>query len=136
MSTINDEVKVEGVYGGVQANGTTSSVNTDGNPTGSWTTENSSSTVASSTSSTTTTTSSSTNLPVTRSFWSNMKAFWLQEIDLKQKIDWKREIKVELTPYQQKIEDEINEFLHQDITWEKFRNFITKPFSSKAKSNS
>ena len=34
------------------------------------------------------------------------------------------EIKVELTPYQQKIEDEINEFLHQEITWEGFKNFL------------
>ena len=88
MSTENEEVRVDGVYGGVETG---------------------------------------ENLPVQRTFWSNMKAFWLQEIDLT-KIDWKREIKVELTPYQQKIEDEINEFLHQDVTWEKFRNFITKPF--------
>ena len=112
MSTLDDEMKVEGVYGGVQSDVTTSNT----------------------TASTTGTTASSANLPVTRSFWSNMKAFWLQEIDLK-KIDWKREIKVELTPYQQKIENEINEFLHQDITWAKFRDFITKPFSSKSKSN-
>lgn len=116
MSNIDDEIKVEGVYGGVQSDVTTSSNTT------------------STTSTSSTTTASSANLPVTRSFWSNMKAFWLQEIDLK-KIDWKREIKVELTPYQQKIEDEINEFLHQDITWAKFRDFITKPFSSKVKSN-
>ena len=27
------------------------------------------------------------------------------------------EIQIELTPYQQKVEDEINDFLHQDITW-------------------
>ena len=51
-------------------------------------------------------------------FWSNVKAFWLQ------KIDWNTEIRVELTPYQQKIEDEINEFLHQEITWEKVHNFL------------
>ena len=111
MATIDDEVKVNGVYGGV----TTTNSETTTSTTGTVTAEN-------------------VNLPVTRSFWSNMKAFWLQEIDLK-KIDWKREIKVELTPYQQKIENEINEFLHQDITWAKFRNFITKPFSSKAKNN-
>ena len=36
------------------------------------------------------------------------------------------EIKVELTPYQQKIEDEINEFLHQEITWKGFMNFLFK----------
>lgn len=112
MSTIDDEVRFEGVYGGTETG--TSATTTSG-------------------SSTTTTTASSANLPVTRSFWSNMKAFWLQEIDLTQKIDWKREIKVELTPYQQKIENEINDFLHQDVTWEKFRSFITKPFSSSKK---
>ena len=117
MSTIDEEIKVEGVYGGV----TTGETNT----------------TATNTTATTTTTNAATteNLPVVRSFWSNMKAFWLQEIDLTKKIDWKREIKIELTPYQQKIEDEINDFLHQEITWEKFRNFITRPFSSKAKTN-
>lgn len=113
MATLDDEERIEGVYGGVQTQSTNST---------------------STTSETTTSTSSTNNLPVARSFWSNMKAFWLQEIDLK-KIDWKREIKVELTPYQQKIENEINDFLHQDITWEKFRNFITKPFTSKSKNS-
>lgn len=51
-------------------------------------------------------------------FWTRFKAFWLQDID------WKKEIKVELTPYQQKVEDEINEFLHQEITWEKVKKFL------------
>ena len=59
-----------------------------------------------------------TNLPAKQGFWSKFKAFWLQEID------WNREIKVELTPYQQKVEDEINEFLHQEITWEKVQDFL------------
>lgn len=36
------------------------------------------------------------------------------------------EIKVELTPYEQKIEDEINEFLHQEVTWQGFKNFLFK----------
>ncbi len=58
------------------------------------------------------------NLPAKIGFWDKFKAFWLQEID------WNREIKVELTPYQQKVEDEINEFLHQDITWEKVHDFL------------
>ena len=35
-----------------------------------------------------------------------------------------KEIKVELTPYQQKIEDEINEFLHQAVTWQKIHDFL------------
>ena len=58
------------------------------------------------------------DLPVKRGFWSKFKAFWLQEID------WNKEIKVELTPYQQKVEDEINDFLHQQITWEKVHDFL------------
>ena len=61
---------------------------------------------------------SNSKLPTKRGFWSSFKAFWLQEID------WNTEIQVELTPYQQKIEDEINEFLHQEITWEKVHNFL------------
>lgn len=52
------------------------------------------------------------NLPVKTGFWSKFKAFWLKEI------------KVELTPHQQKIENEINEFLHQEITWEKVHDFL------------
>lgn len=58
------------------------------------------------------------NLPAKTGFWNKFKAFWLQEID------WNKEIKVELTPYQQKVEDEINEFLHQEITWEKVHDFL------------
>ena len=58
------------------------------------------------------------NLPAKTGFWNKFKAFWLQEID------WNKEIKIELTPYQQKVEDEINEFLHQEITWEKVHDFL------------
>ena len=58
------------------------------------------------------------NLPVKVGFWQKFKAFWLQDID------WNKEIKVELTPGQQKVEDEINEFLHQEITWEKVHDFL------------
>ena len=43
--------------------------------------------------------------------WSKVKAFLFQEIDLT------APIKVELTPYQQKIENEINDFLHQDFSF-------------------
>ncbi len=57
-------------------------------------------------------------LPAKVGFWQKFKAFWLQDID------WNKEIKVELTPAQQKVEDEINEFLHQDITWEKVHDFL------------
>lgn len=69
------------------------------------------------------------NLPVKAGFWSSFKSFWLQEID------WNKEIKVELTPYQQKVEDEINEFLHQEITWGKVRDFLFQEITFKKKTN-
>ena len=58
------------------------------------------------------TNNNSWNVPVKQGFWSKFKGFWLQEIT------------VELTPYQQKVEDEINEFLHQEITWGKVKDFL------------
>lgn len=51
-------------------------------------------------------------------FWQKFKSFWLQDID------WNKEIRVELTPAQQKVEDEINAFLHQEITWGKVKDFL------------
>ena len=67
---------------------------------------------------------------VKQGFWSKFKAFWFQEID------WNKEIKVELNPYQQKVENEINEFLHQDITWEKVHDFLFQEVSfGKKKAN-
>jgi hypothetical protein len=59
-----------------------------------------------------------TALPAKVGFWNKFKTFWLQEID------WNKEIKVELTPKQQKVENEVNEFLHQEITWEKVHDFL------------
>ena len=46
-----------------------------------------------------------------------------------------KEIKVELTPYQQKIEDEINEFLYQEITWQKIHDFLFQEISFGKKKN-
>ncbi len=43
--------------------------------------------------------------------WTKIKAFLFQEIDLT------APVKVELTPYQQKIENEINDFLHQEVSF-------------------
>lgn len=54
----------------------------------------------------------SANLPAKVGFWNKLKSVLFYEI------------KVELTPYQQKIEDEINDFLYQDITWTKVKNFL------------
>jgi len=66
-----------------------------------------------------------TTLPVKQGFWSRCKAFWLQDAEefLNQ------EIKVVLTPKQQKIEDEINEFLYQEITWQKVHDFLFQEIS-------
>ena len=65
----------------------------------------------------------SKELPTKIGFWAKFKAFWLQDID------WNKEITVELTPYQQKVEDEINEFLHQEVTWKKFHDFLFQDIS-------
>ena len=109
MAELGEENKVTGVFGGVEyANGQNGGQELEGlegkqvNPG----------------------TIRNTNLPVKKGFWSSVKAFWLQKIDLRQEIDWNKEIKVELTPYQQKVEDEINEFLHQEITWSKVHDFL------------
>ena len=58
-------------------------------------------------------------LPTKPSVWSKIRSFLFQEIDLT------APIKVELTPYQQKVEDEINEFLHQEISFKGFWNLVT-----------
>lgn len=60
------------------------------------------------------------NLPIKQGLWERFKVFWFE------KIDWNREIKIELTPHQQKIENEINEFLHQEVTWKKIHDFLFK----------
>lgn len=57
------------------------------------------------------TTENVAELPVKTGFWSKFKAFWLTPIT------------VELTPHQQKIENEINEFLHQEITLKSMHDF-------------
>ncbi len=64
-----------------------------------------------------------TNLPEKPSVWTKIKNALFYEI------------KVELTPYQQKVEDEINEFLHQEVTWNSFKGFLFKevPITYKGK---
>lgn len=52
--------------------------------------------------------------------WSRVKAFLFQEIDLT------APVKIELTPYQQKVENEINEFLHQEITFKGIANLFKR----------
>ena len=105
MADLGEENKVSGVFGGVEFNneGNANAENVQN-------IENAG-------------TIRNDNLPVKRGFWNKFKAFWLQEID------WNKEIKVELTPYQQKVEVEINEFLHQEITWEKVHDFLFQEIS-------
>lgn len=50
--------------------------------------------------------------------WTKIRAFLFQEIDLN------APIKVELTPYQQKVEDEINDFLHQEVSFKSIANIF------------
>ncbi len=112
MADLGEENKVSGVFGGVQFGG-----NNEQNQNTNTDIENieNAGTIR------------KTNLPVKTGFWSKFKAFWLQDID------WNKEIKVELTPYQQKVEDEINEFLHQEITWEKVHDFLFQEISFRKK---
>ena len=56
--------------------------------------------------------SADTNLPTQNTFWNKLKSVLFYEI------------KVELSPAEQKVENEINEFLHQEITWEKVHDFL------------
>ncbi len=55
---------------------------------------------------------SESSLPAKVGFWPKVKAFLFQEI------------KVELTPAQQKFEDDLNDFLHIELTWQDFKDFL------------
>ena len=61
-----------------------------------------------------------TNLPAKQSFWTRCKAFWLQ--DAMEFLN--QEVVVTLTPAQQKFEDDLNAFLHQEITWKQVHDFL------------
>ncbi len=119
MADLGEENKVSGVFGGVEFNNSNDEqnqnfVNTNTDVENIENIENAG-------------TIRNTSLPVKTGFWSKFKAFWLQDID------WNKEIKVELTPYQQKVEDEINDFLHQEITWEKVHDFLFQEISFRKK---
>ena len=58
------------------------------------------------------------SLPTKQSVWTKIRSFLFQEIDLN------APIKIELTPYQQKIEKEINDFLHQEVSFKGFFNLF------------
>ena len=68
-------------------------------------------------------------LPAKVGFWQKFKAFWLQDVD------WHKEIKIELTAGQQKMEDDVNDFLHQEVTWEKVHDFLFQEISFGKKDN-
>lgn len=119
MAELQEENQVSGVFGGVsfenENNGNQNSSNNEnvnysqaGNIYGNNLQEKEAGTIR----------NTSSNLPTKRGLWSKFKSFWLQDID------WNAPIKVELTPHQQKIENEINEFLHQEITWKKVHDFL------------
>ena len=96
MAEFNEENKVDGVYGGVNFEETGKKE------------ENVFTKVQ------------AADLPTKPSVWSKIRSFLFQEID------WNAPIKIQLTPYQQKVEKEINDFLHQEISIKGFWNLITK----------
>ena len=65
----------------------------------------------------------SNNLPEKTNFWTKVKNVLFYEI------------KVELTPHQQKIEDDINAFLHQDVTAKSVKNFFFQEITFGKKKN-
>ena len=67
--------------------------------------------------------STGTNLPAKNTFWNKVKSVLFYDI------------KVELTPYEQKVEDEVNEFLHQEVTWTKVKNFLFQEVTFGKKKN-
>ena len=63
------------------------------------------------------------NLPTKTGFWNKVKAILFYDV------------KIELTPYQQKIEDELNDFLYQEITWAKVKDFLFQEVTFGKKKN-
>lgn len=110
MAEFNGENKVEGVFGGVNFNSENAAgiQNNDENVNNN----------GIKTDGTIFTKVESKNLPIKPSIWTRIKSFLFQEVDLN------APVKVELTPYQQKVEDEINEFLHQEISFKGFFNLF------------
>ena len=100
MAEFDEENKVDGVFGGVNFDGNQNAEQASSEPVF--------------------TKVEADKLPTKPSLWSKIRSFLFQEIDLT------APIKVELTPYQQKVEDEINEFLHQEISFKGFWELVTK----------
>ena len=62
-------------------------------------------------------------LPAKVGMWPKVKAFLFQEI------------KVELTPAQQKFEDDLNDFLHIELTRQDFKDFLFQDITFGKKKN-
>ena len=106
MSEFSEENKENGVFGGINFENTNS-------------TENASAVNFGETNDTVFKKVEADELPVKPSIWTKIRSYLFQEVDLTSPI------KVELTPYQQKVEDEINEFLHQEISFKGFWNLVS-----------
>ncbi len=128
MAEFNEEKKVEGVFGGVDFGGANFGTSNAGGANGGLGLgdtgfEGNGTDVDGQSNNTTEgtifTKVEAGSLPAKPSIWSKIRSFLFQEID------WTAPIKVELTPYQQKVEDEINEFLHQEISFKGFFNLVT-----------
>ena len=63
------------------------------------------------------------SLPAKVGIWPKVKAFLFQEI------------KVELTPAQQKFQDDLNDFLHIELTWQDFKDFLFQDITFGKKKN-
>lgn len=57
------------------------------------------------------------NLPTTPGIWDKVKSVLYYDFNFK------------LTPYQQKIEDELNDFIFEKLSWSNFKNFLFKNVS-------
>ncbi len=66
---------------------------------------------------------SESTLPAKVGMWPKVKAFLFKEIV------------VELTPAQQKFENDLNEFLHIEITWQDFKDFLFQEVNFGKKKN-
>ena len=113
MAEVDNENKVEGVFGGVEFNSQEQKVqaeNIEGIETNIFEAENANQNVFKKV---------DTQLPTKPSIWSRIRATLFKDFSFK----------IELTPYQQKIENELNDFLHQEVSFKSF-------FSSSKKRNS
>jgi len=55
-----------------------------------------------------------TNLPAKQGAWNKVKSVLFYDFNFK------------LTPHQQKIEDELNDFIFEKLSWSNFKNFLFK----------